>query len=231
MSRRFSVATFTLIVALTTAACTADGGSSASGTPHTPPPTRSAPVTPVDTTSLATPTPSPSEPPVPAKAPPTHGASSASCVNGWVTPPTSSPKYTSPIGVIRRATGVRGPLEIVDMRYFEGPESPPSDAGYLLLVQRWYVKLFARKDYAFAGRFLVEARRFGQGLSAVAPYDSKGFTSPDWVGFQLSADATPKTYPGLPGRWTGIPYDFVKGGDGLMIPGLPKEVVGCLDGT
>jgi hypothetical protein len=133
--------------------------------------------------------------------------------------------------VIRRTTGVRGPLEIVDLRYFEGPESPPSDKGYLLVVQRWYVKLFARRDYAFAGRFLVEARRFGQGLSAVAPYDSHGFSSPDWVGFQLSADVTPRSYPGLPGEWAGIAYDFVKGGEGLTIPGLPEQVRGCLDGT
>jgi hypothetical protein len=133
--------------------------------------------------------------------------------------------------VIRRTTGVRGPLEVVDLRYFEGPESPPSDKGYLLLVQRWYVKLFAERDHAFSGRFLVEARRFGQGLSAVAPYDSTGWTSPDWVGFQLAADTTPKAYEGLPGEWSGIPYDFVDGGAGVTIPGLPDAVIGCLDGT
>jgi hypothetical protein len=152
-------------------------------------------------------------------------------VDGWVTPAADSARYSSPIGVIRRTTGVRGPLEIVDMRYFEGPESPPSDKGYLLVIQRWYVKLFARRDYAFAGRFLVEARRFGQGVAAVAPYDTKGFVSPDWTGFQLLADPTPKAYPGLPGDWAGLPYDFVKGGEGLTIPGLPDQVTGCLDGT
>ncbi|MFB3737597.1 MAG: hypothetical protein ACE14W_01360 [Candidatus Velamenicoccus archaeovorus] len=118
------------------------------------------------------------------------------------------------------------------MRYFEGPESPPSEQGYLLEVQRWYVKLYAEDDPAFQGRFLVEARRFGRGVSAVAPYETHGFRSPDWVGFQFdSADTTPKAYPGLPGQWEGIPYDFVKGGAGLTIPGLPSEVAGCLDGT
>ena len=134
--------------------------------------------------------------------------------------------------MIRRTTGVRGPLVVTDMRYFTGPESPPSDKGYLFVVERWYVRLYARRDPAFRGRFLVEARRFGQGVSAVAPYDTGGFRSPDWIGFQYdSADTTPKAYPGLPGEWQGTPYDFVRGGEGLDFPGLPPQVVGCLDGT
>ncbi len=153
-------------------------------------------------------------------------------MNGWVTPDTDSGEFTSPLGVIRRATGVRGQLAVVDMRMFEGPESPPSDKGYLLTVRRWYVKLYARNDLAFQGRFLVEARTFGQGLAAVAPYDTDGFRSPDWIGFQFdSADPEPKLYEGLPGAWAGVPYDFVKGGAGLEIPGLPEEVTGCLSAT
>jgi hypothetical protein len=127
---------------------------------------------------------------------------------------------------------VRGPLVVTDMRYFTGPESPPSDKGYLLVVERWYVRLWARRDPAFQGRFLVEARRFGQGVSAVAPYDSEGFHSPSWIGFQYdSADTDPAAYPGLPGTWGGVPYDFVNGGEGLTFPGLPSEVAGCLRGT
>jgi hypothetical protein len=118
------------------------------------------------------------------------------------------------------------------MRRFTGPESPPSDQGYALVVERWYIKLYAETDIAFQGRFLVEARTFGRGLAAVAPYDSSGFRSPEWVGFQFdSADTSRKRYPGLPGRWSGIAYDFVRGGAGLKIPGLPDEVSGCLDGT
>ncbi len=153
-------------------------------------------------------------------------------MNGWVTPPSDSAKYLQPLGIIRRTTEVAGPLVVVDMRYFEGPESPPSDKGYLLVIQRWYVKLYAKDDPAFQGRFLVETRRFGRGVSAVAPYDTQGWSSPDWIGFQFdSADTTPKAYPGLPGMWEGTPYDFVKGGGGLTSPGLPSLVTGCLDGT
>jgi hypothetical protein len=127
---------------------------------------------------------------------------------------------------------VEGPLVVVDMRYFVGPESPPSEQGYLLDVGRWYIKLYAQDDVAFQGRFLVEARRFGRGVAAVAPYDTQGWRAPDWIGFQYqSEDPTPKAYPGLPGRWSGTPYDFVRGGAGLKFPGLPAEVTGCLDGT
>ena len=178
--------------------------------------------------TLASPTP----PALPEKKPPTHGDPSDMCTKGWTTPQRTTSFYTDPIGLIRRATGVQGPLEIVDMRYFTGPESPPSDKGYILEVQRWYIKLYAKNDIAFQGRFLVEARRFGRGLVAVAPYDTTGLRSPDWRAFQYDeSDATPRVVPGLPGTWTGIEYDFVEGGAGLTIPGLPAENAGCLDGT
>lgn len=118
------------------------------------------------------------------------------------------------------------------MRYFVGPESPPSDKGYLRDIERWYLKLFTPGDLTFQGRFIVESRRFGDGVAAVAAYDTVGFRSPEWVGFQWNAaDTEPKDHPGLPGEWRGVPYDFVRGGAGLTIPGLPAEVSGCLEGT
>jgi hypothetical protein len=145
---------------------------------------------------------------------------------------------TEPLGIIRRTTGVKGPLVVVDMRYFTGPESPVYDSvgdkakGYLAVVQRWYIKLYAKDDLSFQGRFLVESRVFGRGLSAVAPYDTSGWRSPDWRGFQFdSSNTSLRVVPGLPGEWSGIEYDFVKGGAGLTFPGLPHEVIGCLKGT
>jgi hypothetical protein len=209
------------LAAVALAACRGSTGSERS----TPPP----PVSPIDSPPPAA---SVTPPALPEEPPPTRGPATPDCVNGWTTPPEGSPRYRQPLGIIRRTTGVQGPLVVVDMRYFEGPESPPSDKGYLLVVQRWYIKLYAERDPAFQGRFLVEARRFGRGVAAVAPYDTHGFRSPDWIGFQWdSADPEPKAYPGLPGMWSGIPYDFVKGGGGLEIPGLPEQVVGCLAGT
>jgi len=153
-------------------------------------------------------------------------------VNGWATPKEGTSLATQPVEVVRRTARFQGPVTIVDLRYFVGPESPPSDKGYILEIRRWYIKLFAPEDPAYQGRFIVEARRFGRGVAAVAPYDTAGFNSPDWVGFQWdAADTEPKGYPGLPGTWRGMPYDFVRGGAGLAIPGLPAEVGGCLEGT
>ncbi|MDP9118689.1 MAG: hypothetical protein M3M93_00220 [Actinomycetota bacterium] len=116
------------------------------------------------------------------------------------------------------------------MRYFTGPESPPSEKGYILTIERWYVKLYSEADLRFQGRFLIESREYGDAVAAVAPYDTAGFRSPDWSGFQWNeADPAPRAYPGLPGEWSGIRYDFVKGGAGLDLPGLPAEVRGCVE--
>ncbi len=208
-------------VLLALAACTSgDDGAE----PTTPPP-----VTPtVQPTTSASPTP----PALPDEPPATRGSIAADCVDGWKTPAEGSARFTAPLDVIRRQTRVTGELEVVDMRFFTGPESPPSDKGYLIEIDRWYVKAFAPDDLSFQGRFLIESRTFGDGLVAVAAYDTNGFRSPDWVGFQFdSADPEPRFYEGLPGSWAGIPYDFVGGGAGLEIPGLPDEVAGCLDAT
>jgi hypothetical protein len=229
-TRNISMTAISIALAVSLAACTGeDDGGDATG-PRT---TAAPPVTPVETPSTTV---SPTPPALPEQPPATRGAAAPDCVNGWVTPPADSPRFLQPLGIIRRTTSVEGPLEVVDMRYFEGPESPPSEQGYLLVVQRWYVKLYARDDLSFQGRFLVEARRFGRGLAAVAAYDTTGFRSPDWIGFQYeSADPELRSYPGLPGTWAGTPYDFVAGdpagSEGLTIPGLPDEVLGCLAGT
>jgi hypothetical protein len=223
---RWVAAIAALMVGFALVACTDDepGPSAAATTP----PTTAPPVTTVGGSVEVSPTP----PALPEEPPATSGPVAADCVNGWETPEAGSGPFTSPLGVIRRATGVRGELVVVDMRRFEGPESPPSDKGYLLNVERWYVKLYAENDLAFQGRFLVEARTFGQGLAAVAPYDTNGFRSPDWIGFQFdSGDEEARRYEGLPGEWAGVPYDFVDGGAGLEIPGLPDEVIGCLSAT
>jgi len=222
-TRRFSLLVVAL-VAVALAACGDSGDAAGSASPTAPPPVSPTVVGP--TTSPVPP------PPTPATPRPTDGPAVATCVNGWATPPRNSQLYLQPLGIIRRTTGIEGPLVVVDMRSFMGPESPSSEQGYILDVARWYVKLYAKDDPAFQGRFLVEARRFGRGVAAVASYGSHGWRSPNWIGFQWdSADTTPKAYPGLPGQWEGIPYDFVKGGGGLTIPGLPRDVAGCLGGT
>jgi hypothetical protein len=210
-----------VVALLLLAAC--DGGPDSFPNPPSAAPSGSFPSTP----TLASPTP----PALPQPPPPTSGDASDTCVDGWRTPPARSGLALKPLRIIRRT--VRLPREpvIVEMRYFTGPESPPSEKGYISTIERWYVKLYTEADLRFQGRFLVESRVFGDGVAAVAPYDTAGFRSPDWSGFQWNeADPEPRAYPGLPGKWPGIRYDFVKGGAGLDIPGLPAEVRGCLDG-
>jgi hypothetical protein len=209
-----------VVVLVLLAAC--DGGPG-------PFPTRSSTTSPSpfpSTPALASPTP----PALPQSPPPTKGHPSATCVDGWKTPRSGSPLALRPLRIIGRTVRLPGEPVIVEMRYFTGPESPPSDKGYLKTIKRWYVKLYTETDLRFQGRFLVESRVFGDGVAAVAPYDTEGYRSPDWSGFQWNAaDPEPRAYPGLPGRWSGIRYDFVKGGAGLQAPGLPAQVVGCLD--
>ena len=210
-----------VVVLVLLAAC--DGG--ADPFPHSPTPSSSPfPSTP----TLASPTP----PALPQSPPPTKGDSSDTCIDGWKTPPADSPLAARPLRIIRRTVHLPGEPVIVEMRYFTGPESPPSDKGYIKTIERWYVKLYTGADLRFQGRFLVESREFGDGVAAVAPYDTEGFRSPDWSGFQWNAaDPKPHPYAGLPGEWSGIRYDFVIGGAGLHIPGLPVQVTGCLDGA
>jgi hypothetical protein len=160
------------------------------------------------------------------------GAPSGTCVNGYVEPAAGDPDYSKPLQVIARTAGVPNAFEVEEIRYFTGPESPPSEMGYLAVVERWYVKARLADRPGWKARFLVEEREFGIGLSAVAPWDSVGFRSPDWRGFQWEGlDSKPARYEGLPGRWPGTIYDFVRGGAGIDIAGLPEEVIGCLDGT
>ena len=233
-----------MLAALAAVSCDASTSTtSASSTPSRSTSTASTATAAASTTSnapspvtTASTLPTPTQPALPQKPPKTQGSPSDTCVNGWTTPPEGSPDATDPLGIIRRTTGEQAAFEVVDMRLFVGPESPPSEPpdgkAYLQNIRRWYVKLYAPDDLAFQGRFIVEQRVFGRGLAAVAPYDTKGFHSPDWRGFQYdSADMQPRLVSGLPGTWTGVDYDFVKGGEGLDLPGLPAAVVGCLRST
>jgi hypothetical protein len=211
--------TFALALSGCTKAIPEPSGSPSSEAPYTPPPG-----------------PSPGSSPTPAATPagqlPVSGPASSSCVGGWRAPKRGTALYSLALRVIQSTVPVKGTVIVVEMRYFVGPESPPSEKPEIRRIQRWYVKLYAAKDIRYQGRFLVESRIFGIGVAAVAPYDTRGFSSPDWTAFQYdSGDTTPRVYPGLPGRWEGHPYDFVNGGQGVRVRGLPDKEIGCLSGT
>jgi hypothetical protein len=178
------------------------------------------------------------KPPPPAESSPSpvvdegvEAPAEVACINGWIEP-TDPEQRELPYHVIRRTLRVDGEFHTVEMRYFEGPESPPTDKGYAQVIDRWYVKAYLESDPSFRSRWLIEERFFGSAVVAVAPFQSEGFQSPDWLGFQYEGpDSERRRYPGIPGRWAGSPYDFVTGKDAFDFPGLPPEVAGCLEGT
>jgi molecular chaperone DnaK len=150
------------------------------------------------------------------------GSVTSSCVNGYLVPLRNTSLRFEPLNVIRDTQGVEGLFVIAEMRFFQGPDNPnvtPQESTVL----RWYVKAFLQNDPSFRGRWLIEKRSVGEGVVAVAPYDTKGFHSSDWVGFE--GEGNPQQYSGLPGLWAGVPYDYVNSGD------LPPQVAGCLAGT
>jgi hypothetical protein len=134
------------------------------------------------------------------------------------------------IDILTGYMGVTGPWVVDEMRYFVGPDAPGVIEPFFENVERWYVRAALQSDPAFRGRFLIEKRTdLILGVAAVAPWETSGYRSPDWTGF--IGEGPPTVYLGLPGQWSGIPFDFVTGeGDGGM-PGLPPEVAGCLAGT
>ncbi len=171
---------------------------------------------------------SPSPPPSPSvrlSAPP-----SPRCINGWVQPKKGTPLRTEPLDIIRGQMGVSGLFVVEEMRYFTGPEAPGIVDPRPPVVHRWYVKAHLQNKPSFRGRWLIEKRRADiKGISAVAPFDTRGFKSPEWRGFVGEGPST--SYPGLPGKWVGINFDFVTGEGDSGFPGLPRKVAGCLRGT
>jgi hypothetical protein len=132
--------------------------------------------------------------------------------------------------MIQGQMGVEGPWTVDEMRYFTGPDVPWILDPHYDVVMRWYVKASRTDDPAFHARWLLEQRTdLIRGISAVAAYETTGYESPDWTWFV--GDGPPTIYAGLPGEYSGVPYDFVTGEGDSGNPGLPDEVVGCLTGT
>ncbi len=168
---------------------------------------------------------------------PTPSGPSADCTGGWVTPERGTDLRTEPLDALRARYGVTGLFVIDEMRYFEGPQDPGTIAPRYDYLRFWYVKASQQDDPSFRARWLLVAPPDGEpAVAATAPYGSTGFGPGDWVAFFGESDA-PYEYPGLPGQYFGIAYDFVTG---IIIdsgepeggpPGLPAESIGCLRGT
>jgi len=198
--------------------------------PHPATPTFHPSPTPIDLSPTDTPVASATAGATPQ---PTHVAfatPAADCVNGWTSPADGSTESTAALDTMQTQMDVAGPWAVGEMRYFTGPDVPWIIDPHYDVVQYWYVRASRSADPTFAGRWLLEQRTDTiKGISAVAPASTTGYQSPDWTGFV--GDGPPQIYAGLPGEWSGVPYDFVTGEGDSGQPGLPNEVVGCLSGT
>ena len=156
-------------------------------------------------------------------APPSQGEEPRpGCANGWTVPPFGSDLRKAALDLVRASQGFTGLFEVPDIRYFTGPEDN-NVAAPRPVVERWYGKVIYIDDRSFRIRFLARRTAIGAGVFAVAPFDSVGFNSPDWIGFETDSGST--QYPTVPGHWPADSYDLVAGNR------LPHDIVGCLDGT
>ena len=224
-----AAAAFATVLSL--AAC----GSAAAPSP-TPTPTPSAVPTPTPMlTATATLAPTPSPTPVSVATPspsPTVavGLPGPGCINGWTSPVEGSEERAEGIDILANYMGLTAPLDVVDMRYFLGPDPDFILEPRFENFEHWYIKATLSTDPTYAGRWLIEKRNESRlGVSAVAPFDTAGYESPDWSAFV--GDGPPRTIAGLPGMWSGIQYDFVTGEGDVGFPGLPEELSECLTGT
>jgi hypothetical protein len=152
------------------------------------------------------------------------------CINGWTRPVEGETRWVSGLEILTGYLGLADPLIVDDMVYFVGPDPDNILEPRYERVKRWYIKGWLKSDATYRGRWLIEKRTDTVlGVSAVAPYDTTGYESPDWSGFV--GDGVPRAIDGLPGEWGGIQYDFVTGEGDSGFPGLPVSQAECLAGT
>lgn len=149
---------------------------------------------------------------------PALGAASPTCVNGWSTPARGSALRGAVLDMMRVRPGERFVVE--EMRYFVGPEDAEV-LGSRGDVERWYVKAFTEAEPRRRLRWLVRRAPVGSGVDAVAPYDSRGYGAATW------------RRPDAPDESLADPFERPCEGTqpGEKCVGLPREVLGCLEGT
>jgi hypothetical protein len=164
-----------------------------------------------------------------AELPPQGDHVAPDCVNGWNVPAPGTRVRVLPLDLMRRDMGVTGEFRVLEMRHFTGPEVPWIIQPRPPFVEWWYVKAHLVDEPEFRARWLVVYRSpVANGVTAIARFDTQGYQSPDWLGFIGEGEL--RTIEGPTGTWIGMDYDFLVGEDGEK-PGLPDEVVGCMDGT
>ena len=146
------------------------------------------------------------------------GPPSPSCVQGWSTPARGSALRKDALDMLRSEPGERFVVE--ELRYFVGPEDAEV-MGPGREVERWYVKAHTEGQPERRQRWLVRRASVGRGVDAVAPYASKGYGPGIWV----REDAVDPSFAD-PFQ---IPCDVDR--PAQKCTGLPRELLGCLNGT
>lgn len=151
-------------------------------------------------------------------APSPSDRASAGCVKGWSTPPRGGPLRRAALDMMRVQAGER--FVVDELRYFIGPEDaevigPPRQ------VERWYVKAYTETEPRRRQRWLVRRASVGTGVDAVAPYDSTGYGPDTWKRLDVSDESLADPFQ--------RPCQSSEPGAKCM--GLPREVLGCLEGT
>jgi hypothetical protein len=88
-------------------------------------------------------------------------------------------------------------------------------------VERWYVRGYSQDDPKFRHRWLLRRVRQGQGVDAIAAYDSVGYAPKTWHAVDDPNIEDPFANPCAGPKPPGAGF----------CEGLPAAVMGCLDGT
>lgn len=147
-----------------------------------------------------------------------RGSPSDTCVQGWVRPRAGSKLRKAALDMLREQRGER--FVVLEMRYFVGPEDAEV-IGPQRRVERWYVKARSLADRSRQQRWLLRRAAVGSGIDAVAPFDSSGYGPGIWRRPDAVDESTADPFQ--------RPCDVARAGARCM--GLPRSVLGCLQGT
>jgi hypothetical protein len=147
-----------------------------------------------------------------------RGSPSDTCVQGWVRPRAGSKLRKAALDMLREQRGER--FVVIEMRYFVGPEDAEV-IGPQRQVERWYVKARSLADRSRQQRWLLRRAAVGSGIDAVAPFDSTGYGPGTWRRPDAVDESTADPFQ--------HPCDVARAGSRCM--GLPRAVLGCLQGT
>ncbi len=149
---------------------------------------------------------SPTPPALPVLAPPTSGPPTGTCDDGWATPPAGTPPFTDPLGTgPSHHGGARDHSWSWTCATSRARNRPRRTRDTCSRSSGGTSSSSPRTTSRSRDGSSSRSRRFGRGVVAVAPYDTEGFESPDWIGFQYDSAHTAGRLSGSAGGMVGDP--------------------------